>query len=203
MILLDVKQGDEGWINARLGIPTASCFDKIVTASGGKSSQSNQYMGELLAEYITGEQQSDFMSDDMSRGNEMEPFAISLYENISGIKIRSTGIAYLDDRKDRGASPDGLFDNTGIEVKSPKLGNHIGYVLTGNIPKKYIPQVQGLIYIFNCDSWVFMSYHPDYKPLIVTVKRDEKFIKKLSDSLDEFCDKLSIEKEKIDSIKEF
>ena len=39
MIILDVEQGSRAWIEARLGIPTASEFSRIVTP-GGKLSAS-------------------------------------------------------------------------------------------------------------------------------------------------------------------
>ena len=35
--------------------------------------------------------------------------------------------------------------------------------------------------------WDFMSYCPGLDPLIVTVERDEKFIKKLAAELGKFC----------------
>ena len=40
MIILDCEQGSRAWEEARLGIPTASCFARIVTP-GGKLSKSS------------------------------------------------------------------------------------------------------------------------------------------------------------------
>jgi len=54
IIEYDIEQGSERWLQARLGIPTASAFDKIVTSTGKASTQSNAYMNKLLAEWLTG-----------------------------------------------------------------------------------------------------------------------------------------------------
>ena len=56
MIIIDnVAQGASEWAQLRLGIPTASCFDKIITSTGKASTQRNAYMNKLLAEWLTGE----------------------------------------------------------------------------------------------------------------------------------------------------
>ena len=43
MIVLDCEQGSRAWEEARLGIPTASCFARIVTPGGKLSSQRDGY----------------------------------------------------------------------------------------------------------------------------------------------------------------
>ena len=55
----------------------------------------------------------------------------------------------------------------------------------------YIPQVQGCIWLCEQDHWDFMSYHPDARPLIVRVERDEEYIDGLSKHLNEFIVKLN------------
>ena len=49
MIILDMEQGTEEWLQARMGIPTASAFDRIFTASFKPSAQSNAYTHEQRA----------------------------------------------------------------------------------------------------------------------------------------------------------
>ena len=51
----DIAQGTPEWLALRLGIPTASCFDQIITTGGKKgepkaSTQAEKYMYTLLAE---------------------------------------------------------------------------------------------------------------------------------------------------------
>ena len=80
--------------------------------------------------------------------------------------------------------------DTGLEIKCPKDHTHVGYLRSQKIPTKYIPQVQGSMLVTGFKSWYFMSYYPAMPPLIIEVKRDDEYIAKLKDALDEFCDKL-------------
>jgi hypothetical protein len=202
MIILDVEQGSEAWFEARLGIPTASSFDKILTSTFKPSSQANAYMGQLLAEYMTGKKADSFSGEWMERGHKLEPKARTMYEAMEGVKVDEVGVVYRDIAKDRSCSPDGLIGMAkGLEIKCPKLENHIGYTLDNELPAKYAAQVHGSMYITGLDSWDFMSYHPEFRPLLITVKRDEKIDKLIGSGIDIFCDKLTEEKEKIDASK--
>ena len=49
MIPLDVEQGSRAWIEARLGIPTASEFSRIVTPGGKLSASRDEYAGKLIS----------------------------------------------------------------------------------------------------------------------------------------------------------
>ena len=60
IVIEDVEQGSQSWIELRLGIPTASQFSRIVTPGGKSSSSRDAYMGELLAEWVLGEPYSDW-----------------------------------------------------------------------------------------------------------------------------------------------
>jgi len=209
-LILNVEQGSDEWLKARLGVITASEFHKIITPSGSKSASANEYMGKLIAEHLTGEQQENFMSDDMARGNELEPKARSFFEAIKDVKVDEVGMVYKDSNKAIACSPDGLlllsnyanddvkfyFYQEGLEIKCPKLANHISYVISDQIPKKYIPQVQGSIWVTGADGWWFMSYHPDYKPLIIFVERDNAYIEKMEEIILSFSELLQIHKGK-------
>ena len=45
IVVDDVEQGTQAWIELRLGIPTASQFSRIVTPSGKSSSSRDAYHG--------------------------------------------------------------------------------------------------------------------------------------------------------------
>lgn len=204
-LILNVEQGSDEWLKARLGVITASEFGKIITPSGSKSASANEYMGKLIAEQITGEQQDNYCSDDMTRGNELEPKARSFFEAIKGFEVHEVGMVYKDSDKAIACSPDGLlyrsdngfdfsYQNKGLEIKCPKLANHISYVISDQMPKKYIPQVQGSMWVTRADGWWFMSYHPDYKPLIIFVERDDAYIEKMEKIILSFSELLQIHK---------
>ena len=55
MIVLNCKQGSDEWIQARLGIPTASQFHRIITPKTMKPAASAEgYIDQLVAEYLLG-----------------------------------------------------------------------------------------------------------------------------------------------------
>ena len=191
MIIMPGEQGNEEWHSMRLGIPTASNFDRIVTASGGFSTQADQYCNECVAEWITGESAHDWAGNiDTERGHLFEPDARAVYEWEVGIEAEQVAFVYKDEERLVGCSPDGLCTDRGLEIKCPRATIHVSYLVGGAIPKNYLPQVQGSMWICDLPRWDFVSYHQDYDPLIVTVERNEKFSKALDKAISSFLDKM-------------
>ena len=175
------EQGSDAWLQSRLGRPTASNFGKLITPTGKASTSAEAYINELIAQRITGEIPEFFKSEAMQRGNDLEASAKALYEFTRDVEVVEVGLC-LHDTLECGASPDGLInDEGGIEVKAPLPHTHVSYLRDGNIPSKYIPQVQGCLWITEREWWDFMSYHPSMEDLIVRVYRDQAYIKKLAD----------------------
>jgi len=195
MITLDMEQGSDEWFQARIGIPTASSFDKIITSTGKASAQSEGYMNALLAEWLTGEKASIKQSDWMTRGIELEPEAREAYEFITDTEVNEIGIAYKNEDRLVSCSPDGLLTDRGLEIKCPAPGTHVGYLLGGKIPTTYVQQVQGSMWVCDMDKWDFLSYHPDMKPMIITVERDDKFCGLLDSLMNKFIDTLLTKRE--------
>ena len=190
MIILDCEQGSAEWHNARLAIPTASNFGKILTAAGKVSESAGGYAKELAEEYITGIPADTFVSYDMKRGIELEPDARDVFEMKRQVEVLRPGLCYQDEQKKWSCSPDGLILplslRKGLEIKCPKFWTHVEYVKRGVLPTTYIPQVQGSLFITGFEVWYFMSYHPARKSMIIEVERDEKYISRLSEELDRF-----------------
>ena len=191
MIIVDCEQGTPEWFEARCGIPTASCFNKIITSTGAKSKQSGKYLNQLAGESIVGVQES-YTSPAMETGKEREAAARSLFEMLRDVDVQEVGLCYKDDKKTVSCSPDGLIgDDSGLEVKCPNLATHVGYLIANKVPTEYVAQVQGSMYVTGRKSWVFMSYFPGMEPLIIDVKRDDDFIEKLDDLITSFNKKLA------------
>ncbi len=195
LVTLDCEQGSDEWFKARLGIPTATGLSSIVSASGAKSSASNAYLAELIAECYLGASES-FKSKAMDRGNELEPLARSAYEFINDVGVTQVGGVYLNDSKDLMISPDGLIPELkkGLEIKCPDMKTHIRYILEGVLPSEYIIQVQSSIWVTGYESWDFMSYCPEYKPqtcFILNVKPDPKMQKAFDKYVPPFLDRLN------------
>ena len=188
MIILDVEQGSEEWFAARVGVPSASIFDKIVTSKGALSTSKQKLIYKLAGERVIGEKEEGYTNGAMQRGIELEPEARALFELITDLEVEEVGLCYHDERKDRSCSPDGhiVKEKEGLEIKCPELQTHVEYLIAKKLPTKYIQQVQGSLYITGLERWHFFSYYPGMKPLHIVVERDEIFIAKLSKALDDF-----------------
>ena len=181
--ILQADQGTQEWLDARLGCPSASQFCKLVTTAGKPSASADDYISELIAERITGEREPIYVNEWMQRGTELEPEARATYEFIHGVDVEEVGFI-LDDSGEFGCSPDGLVgEDGGVEFKCPAPKNHIAWSRKGVCPSKHYAQVQGCLYITGRKWWDFMSYHPEMKPFIVRVERDEEFIEKLAEQI--------------------
>ena len=191
MIEIDCEQGSDEWLAARLGVPSASNFGKVVSPTGKLSASKKGYMLDLLAERLTGESTSFTSNAWMDRGTELEPEAANLYEFMTDSECEEKGFL-LDDSGKFGASPDRIVGEGGLEIKCPKPATHVEYLLAGKAPTKYLPQIQGCMLVTGAKWWDFMSYCPGIKPLIVRVKRDEDYLAKLESELLKLADEIEV-----------
>lgn len=183
MRILPHAQRTPEWYAARLGVPSAANFEKIITPGGKASTQITGYTNRLLAEKIMGKPcDPDEPNAAMQRGTELEPEARDYYSLIAG-PVVEVGFCLHDDH-DFGCSPDGLVGDDGIlEIKCPMPWTHVEYLRDQVLPSKYIPQVQGQLLVTGRKWCDFVSFHPDMKPLIVRVEADKAFQAKLLDLL--------------------
>lgn len=187
MIVERFEQGSEEWNAARVGIHTASQFDALITPLGKakKGDGPETYLNKLISECLTGVRDETPNTYWMNRGIELEPEARETAEAITSIEFEEVGIIYLDKDKQVAASPDGVnFEiETGLEIKCPSAAKHVAYLRANTCPKEYVHQVQGSMMVTGFKSWYFMSYHPDIKPLIIKVDRDEEYIETLRNAV--------------------
>lgn len=169
-------QGTDEWLQARLGVVTASNFSKVFTTTGKLSTSREGLINQLIAENLTNQPTDFFKSEAMARGNELEPQARSMFELMMDVDVQEVGLIKMDGYE-IGCSPDGLFDDTGIEIKCPLPATHCAYLRAEKLPTTYVQQVQGTMFVLGLERYWFMSFHPDMKPLIIEVKRDEKLLK--------------------------
>jgi len=196
MKIHDVEQNSPEWLDLRLAIPTASEFSKIITSTGKASTQSADYMNTLLAEWMAGEPLESWEGNMWTeRGHELEESARTFYEMKKNVDVDQVGFVTNDFA---GCSPDGLVgDDGGIEIKCPKPGIHVKYLMADKIPSTYVPQVQGALWITERDWFDFISYHPVLEPMIIRVNRDGKYISLLSAAIQNFTDKMSEKKHQL------
>lgn len=162
MNVITAPQGSAEWLAARVGRVTASrVADIIAKTKTGPSASRAGYLGELVAERLTGQSaESGFMNDDMRRGIELEPRARFAYEVKTGLVVETVGLV-LHPALHAGASPDGLVGGDGlIEIKCPRTHVHIEYLESGKPPAKYVPQMAWQC-ICTGRAWVdFASFDP-------------------------------------------
>ncbi len=195
MIIHDCVQGTLDWMMLRLGMPTASQFDRLITPKTHKpSGAAGNYRAQLMAEWLLGNPLEWGTSGWMERGSWLEKEARSFYELTYDCEVQQAGFITRDDGL-VGCSPDGLVvgTNRGLEIKCPSAHTHMKYLLGENDPE-YYGQVQGCMLIAEREEWDVLIYGPSLPPLLKTFVRDDGYIKALSPILDVFALQLEADK---------
>ena len=188
----DFEQRSEDWQRARLGIPTASEFHKIITPKTGKlSSQAEGYMHVLLAEWMLGAPLPSVETEYMTRGAELEEAAVKAYEFETGLETETVGFCTTDDGL-IGCSPDRLVitGDRCLEIKCPAANTHVGHMLqrTLTLDEKYAPQTQGQLLITGREWVDTVSYYPGLPTVVIHSARREDYIASLKAALDAFVE---------------
>lgn len=198
--IINVEQGSDDWFNARLGKWTASNFSKLITLTRKPSTQANTHNNVLVAENILGYKAESFTSEAMERGSELEEEALEFINFTRNASFKKVG--FIDSGNGYGCSPDALDEKNriGLEIKCPLAHNHLQNLLRGEIPTQYYAQVQGSMLVTGYEKWIFCSYHPEIKSMVLEIERDEAFIDKLKSLLDKNCKIVTEQTEKLRSI---
>lgn len=186
-----MKQRSPEWFQARLGIPTASNFGKIITASGIPSDSAQGYLCRLIGERVLGRSlEEPIHSKWVDHGILWEDKAAMAFEELTGKRTEFVGFV-PSGNKLWGCSPDRLIagENEALEIKCPSPWKHIEYLMYGP-GRDYKQQVQGQMLVGGYDRVHFFSYFPGMVPCHRPFTRDESFILKLRSALTEFSKQL-------------
>lgn len=185
--IIECDQRSPEWFAARCGKWTMSFADKAITTTGKRSASADEIVNRLVAEKIIGRPDDTFQSEAMLRGSALEDEALDFINFTYGYNFKKVG--FIDSGLGYGCSPDGDDQDIdiGLEMKIPSLHTHIEYLAGGELPKKYRAQVQGSMMVTGRKKWVFMSYHPEVKPFVVVVERDDEFINALRKIIEDCC----------------
>lgn len=193
----EVEQRSDEWFNQRLGIPTASSYNQLITSRGEPSKQARTYIDKLIAQRLTGHREESFSTVHTERGIELEPKAIAWFEFETDLEVTETGF-HRHPTIETGCSPDGLVgDDALLEIKAPASHTHVKYLRGGKVPSEYYAQVQGQLWVMGKDHGFFLSYHPEMPKLLLRVERDESFIQALEEQVIKACETINEETKKL------
>jgi YqaJ-like viral recombinase domain len=185
------EQRSADWHKARIGIPTASSFNKVMMGKGSKTRQ--DYMCRLVMERILGRSLEEGVKTKwMLHGINSEDDAVAEFCATSNLAVSPCGFfTDMSGRGRYGCSPDRLIKDRDalLEVKCPAPWTHCRYHVFGP-GDDYKAQVQGQMLVTGLKTVYFFSYFPGLPSYMLETKRDEKYIKELKTELDNFCDDL-------------
>ena len=175
----DLVQGTDEWLEARLGIVTASVVGQLITPKTIKPAANDTSRGlfaSLVAERITGYTEPVFVSDDMMRGHLDEPIARDLYTEHYA-PATETGFLVRDDWGFKiGYSPDGIVGDDGlIEVKSRRQKKHLATILADEVPLENMAQIQCGLLVSGRDWCDYISFCGGMPMWVKRVTTDPKW----------------------------
>lgn len=204
MKLHNVQQGTPEWLELRLGIPTASEFNAIISPTWkvregeGVNTYLCRKIVEKVCRHIDEDQGGGFA---MEQGSILEHEAVPWFEFAHDVSIERVGFCTTDDGR-AGCSPDGLIgEDGGIEIKCPLPHTHLKYLLAGTLPADYAAQVHGSMYVTGRSWWKFVSYSRKFPALVLHIERDEKIQAAIKTALDGFTALFDAELERISKLK--
>ena len=204
MIVHECKQGSDEWFHARMGVPTSSKFDLLMTPKTRKPSASaDKYLYELLAEDLIGEPRGyDEASSFMTRGNQLEQQAADWYALTRGEPVFKVGFCTTDDGL-VGCSPDRLVGDAGLlEIKNPSAPSFVKYLIDG-VGTDHYAQCQGQLLVTG-RSWVDLLIFNPLAPRQIVVRHevDPEWRSAFEPILGAFVDRLVEGREKLRSWSE-
>lgn len=186
-----LKQRSNEWYEMRRGRFTASEIHLLLSKQGlGKTGES--YCFKKAVEAVFGIEEDSFVSYDMLRGIELEPFAFRKFQELMYLEFIDVQEAlFFPYGDDAGASPDGLVGCDEIlEIKCPKRDKFFSIVAKGvdEIDPVYISQMQMQMMCTNSVRANFFNYGifdgKEYWHHLV-IERDEKIIDLIKQRLPE------------------
>jgi len=180
MIAMDCEQNGGDWDLLRLGIPTASCFKKIMTTKLALSKSRQAYLYKLAGERITGEKADNIKLSNFDRGHEREEESADLYQLMTGYDVKKIGFCFKNELRLFGASPDRLVnDDGGFETKDAAPHVQLERLETGWKGTEHKLQCMGSLLVTGRKWWDLQSYSRGIKPILIRFERDEAYLTKM------------------------
>ncbi len=154
-----MEQRTAEWYNARLGKFTASEIHKLMGIKGlGETGKS--YAFDKAVENLFGEVKENYISYDMERGKNLEPFAFAKFKELKELAFLEVEKCGFFSSNFHGASPDGLVsDDAILEIKCPNATTFFKLVVDSEIDKKYYYQMQHQMMVTGRSKAYFFNYY--------------------------------------------
>ena len=192
MRILDFEQGSEQWLQARAGLVTASRIEDVLAKiKTGEAAARRDYRSQIVAEILTGKPQEDgYINAEMQWGLDNEALAVSAYEVSRQTLTDAVGLVLHPTIERAGASPDRVTGKGLLEVKCPKTATHLQYLLAGEVPPKYQPQMLWQMACAEAEFCDFASFDPrlptELQLFVVRFPRDDKRIAEMETEVRKF-----------------
>ena len=191
-----IIQGSPEWHAIRCGKVTASrVADVVAKTKNGASASRATYMGELIAERLTGQPAVKFTNAAMDWGTATEAEARNAYAFYFDADVLHVAFVDHGSIAMTCASPDGIIKDDGlVEIKCPNTATHIETLLSGIVPSKYRTQMQWQL-ACTCRTWCdFVSYDPrmpeTMRLFVRRISRDDQTIADLEQEVSAFLNEL-------------
>lgn len=204
--IIECEQGSDEWRRARMGKPTASCFDLVMAKprDADHGGVRRAYMLKLAGEILSGEPMDNYNNAAMDRGRAMEAEAREFYSIASGNEVKQVGFII---NGAMGCSPDSIIKKTGmLEIKTALRHIVIDKLDRNEFPPEHKAQCQGALMVAERD-WIDIAIYPIIEadmrrapniPMFVKrARRDEPYITKMRDAVNCFNDELMAMVERI------
>jgi hypothetical protein len=187
--IFDVEQNTQEWAILRCGIPTASCFAKVLAQPRKGSDESKtrkDYMNQLADEAIYHDPVESYTNANMERGHLLEAEARDIYQLENAVLAHPVGFVRNHTVR-AGCSPDSLIGTEGLlEIKTSFPRLWVQHVVHGTYPPEHTPQVQGALWVTGRQWCDLMLYWPKRRPHVVRIERDDAYIYALADAVWKF-----------------
>lgn len=203
MKIINCVQGSAEWKKARLGVPTASEMDALVSPEGKVRTGSGveTYLYRKLSEHLLGFAQ-DIGSWSMEQGTILETEARPWYVFTNEVKVDTIGFCVSDCGR-IGASPDGLIgEEGGLEIKCLQPAHSLEILLKNEVPKEYVIQLQTSLFVTGRKWWDFLSYSRQFPAVVIRCYPDPKIQNAIREATDAFFIKFDAACAKVKSMKD-
>jgi len=166
-----------------------SRFNDIMTKGRGEEfgKTAYSYAMEIITEMLTGEKK-ELILPALDWGNAYERDAIEAYQLVTFNQVKEAETIKINGISGR---PDGYVLDGICEIKCPFNPQvHLYNLIHREVPKEYIPQIQGYFWLTELTWCDFVSYSPIFPKknqlMIVRTERNDEYIKELYERIEKF-----------------